>query len=152
MLLEAVVEKPGRPGPPVQPVPVPPARPEVVAEAASRSEVAGWPNCCLEGEARQRDLTLILMLSWDLLELSRGEKKTTIQSYLIFSRLVLFMNCSIITFISFLRNLFHTMTEKIIFDLLILELLEQLKYKGIRIFHKKRRYFDHCILLHLFLY
>lgn len=75
MLLEAVAEKPERPGPPVQPVPEPPARPEVVAEAASRSKVAGWPNCCLEGEARQRDLTLILMLSWDLLELLRGERK-----------------------------------------------------------------------------
>lgn len=62
------------------------------------------------------------------------------------------MNCSIITFTSFWGNLFHSVTEKIIFDLLILELLEQLKYKGIRIFHKKRRSFDHCILLHLFLY
>lgn len=72
---EAVVERPVQLGQPVPLEPEPPARPGAVAEAASRSEVAGWPSCCSEGAVRRPDLTLIRTLNSDLLGLSRGKRK-----------------------------------------------------------------------------
>lgn len=59
----------GRPERPAPPVPELPARLGAVAEAAARSEAAGWRSCCSAGAARRQDSILALMPSWDLLEL-----------------------------------------------------------------------------------
>lgn len=67
--LRAVAERPERPVRPARLAPVPPGRPVAVAEAASRSEVAGLPSCCSEDEAERRDSVLIPMPGWGSSEL-----------------------------------------------------------------------------------
>lgn len=76
MSLKAVVEKPERPVQPALLALVPPGQPEAVAAAASRSEVVGSPNYCLEDAAKRQGSALIPMPSWGSWELIKGQVNT----------------------------------------------------------------------------
>lgn len=71
--LGAVAERPERPVRPAPLAPVPLGQPEVVAEAASRSEVVGSPSYCSEDAAKRQGSVLIPMPGWGSWELIQGQ-------------------------------------------------------------------------------
>lgn len=73
MSLGVVAEKPERPARLAPLVPAPLERPEVVAEAASRSEVVGSPSYCSEDAAERQGSVLIPMPGWGSWELIQGQ-------------------------------------------------------------------------------
>lgn len=68
-----VAEKPERPVRLAPLVPAPLGQPEVVAEAALRSEVVGSPSYCSEDAAKRQGSVLIPMPGWGSWELIQGQ-------------------------------------------------------------------------------